>query len=317
MRSPLLRILWAFMIALLVSQVVYSFVSHRLSRYELHMHQKFSELFSDSTHYSILFLGSSKTHADIHPAIVDTICGATSYNAGVDGISLFEEKLILEGYLARHPVPRVVVLSFDLHSFSGARNFFNAKQYFPFVANKVVDTTLASHQALSGLKRFVPLLRLSDYSDDDKTVVVLKSLAGHNDIPQGEFQYKGYLSNSDHVMDEAPKSLDSQKMTPAGRALLYDIIGICRRRNITLILVYSPEYQQIFLRQAPNGKAVMDSVQNIAGREGILLLRNEQLALCNDEQYFRNVGHLNKRGAILYSEILARQINHYLQQQNQ
>lgn len=295
-------------IAAAVAQLSFHFINDRLTKFRYHINGKLTELFLNTTKYDMLFIGSSKTHADINPRIIDSICGLSSYNAGIDGISLFEYQMVLEGYLVNHPPPRFLVLSFDLHSFNGVKKFFDYVQYLPYISNKVIDTTLANngHPTLPG--KLLPFLKLTDYLEEDKTVTVLKSFLGQNDIPKGDFQYKGYLSNSDIVLKSAFFPVEPQHITEKGLFFLQSIIETCKKNKIGLILLYLPEYQSRIVQLTPNADNILATISRIAHENNIPYIRHDSLPLCADAIYFRNTGHLNKAGAKEYSSVLANQL---------
>jgi len=306
--KPSYRILWSIVAAAIICQLLFLGISSRLEKFQNHTTEKLTELFEKDTDFDVLFLGSSKTHANIHPGVIDSLCGTNSYNAGIDGISLFEYKIILEAYLVNHPPPDFLCISLDLHSFHGGRNLFNPTLYLPYTSNKIIDTTLTGAGFPILLSRFFPFLNLPFYTDDDKVVSVIKSFRGKNEVPAGEFQYKGYLSNSDIVMDERTTIEESQEFTPQGRVLFDEILNICRKHSVRPVLIYSPEYQQGIIKHTRNAGRILDSIYHIASARKIPFFRNDTLSFCNETRYFRNTGHLNKKGALVYSVILAGQL---------
>ncbi len=307
--KPLSRIILSVLIASFICHLGYLFIRKQLGRYQYHMEHKLTELFLNDTSYDILFLGSSKTHANIHPGVVDTVCGVSSYNAGIDGISLFEYNMILTGYLQHHAPPDMVVMSVDLHSFNGQRKFFNQSQYLPFIDNKVVDTTFSSVGYPTWTVKTLPFLNLMVYADDDKLVNVIKGLIGKTVVPSGDYVYKGYLSNSDMVMSERTVDSQSQYMDASGIELFDNIYRTCLQNNIQLLVLYSPEYRSGIINLTKNSGRVLDSITLLCDQRNIPFLRHDRLEMCDDSVFFRNTGHLNKKGARLYSAILAKQIN--------
>ncbi|HRO41276.1 MAG TPA: hypothetical protein PL009_00475 [Flavipsychrobacter sp.] len=308
MKNPVVRVIISVLFAALICQGAWWFLKPCFDRYHTHINGKLTELFLNDTRHDILFIGSSKTHSNIHPGVIDSICSVNSFNAGLDGISLFEYKMILEAYLLRHPAPKMVVLSFDLHSFNGKSEFYDPVQYLPFVKNKVIDTTLSNNGHPTTIFRIFPFLALTKYSDDQKLVEVIKSMLGKNDIALGDFEYKGYLSNSDSVLSNPDFPIQAQNTTPNGLAFFKDIIATCQEKSIQLVVIYPPEFEARIVRLTPNASAILSTIHQISEANNISFFRHDSLQLRNDVTNFRNTGHLNKKGAVVYSQILATQL---------
>lgn len=305
MHKPLLRIVLVLLVSALICQLIWLFISHRFQAFYTHRSAKFTELFVNNNRHDVLFIGSSKTHSNINPGIIDSICNIRSYNAGVDGISLFEYRMILEAYLVNHPPPDMVVVSFDLHSFNGRHEFYDPVHYLRFTDNKVIDTTLSNNGYPTFFFKLLPFLNLVRFNDDQKLVDVVKAMLGKTEIPPTDFSLKGYLSNSDSVLRDPSFPVQAQSWTDGGRQLLEDILRICKANSIRPVLIYPPEYQTRILKLTPNGDAILAAVESLATAQQVPLLRHEALTLCDTAAYFRNTGHLNKAGAVVYSTFLA------------
>lgn len=299
---------------MILCSAVWSFIHERYDRFHVHLQGKFTEVFTGTSPYDLLFLGSSKTHSNIHPGIIDSITGLHSYNAGVDGISLFEYRMILEAYLVHHPPPRIVVISFDLHSFHGRKEFYDPVPYLQFTGNRVVDTVLSAHGHPTLVFKLLPFLSLIRYHDDQKITEVLKASMGKTEIPASDFSYAGYLSNSDSVLRDPSFPVHAQEMTEGGRRLLTDILDLSIRRGIQPVLIYPPEYQSRIFRLTPNSHQILQVVSEVAEARQVPLWRHEGLPLCDSAIYFRNTGHLNKAGARVYSRFLASELDSFIQQ---
>ena len=97
--SPYKRILIAALLILVICQASFLLYKRGIDRYNYYEKNKLDELLNKQTDYDVLFVGSSKTHFDINPAIVDSVCKLSSYNAGMEGGNLFEFNMIVQAYL--------------------------------------------------------------------------------------------------------------------------------------------------------------------------------------------------------------------------
>jgi hypothetical protein len=168
--------------------------------YYVHRESRLKEIFVSDTRYDIVFIGSSRTHTSINPEIVDSITGCSSYNAGVEGGNLLEFLMTFKGYLVHHPSPKLLVLTIDANSFSLQRKFFNYLQYFTVLENRVVDSTLSSNGVNTFIPKYLPVMRLVKYDEMTRSQVI-NGLRGAKELQKNQFDYKGYLSNTDNCTD--------------------------------------------------------------------------------------------------------------------
>jgi len=310
--KPIKRLLIAFILAVVICQLSFIVFTHEIKKYEAHSTDRLDELLLNHTDYDLIFLGSSRVHAAVYPRIIDSICKLGSYNAGLDGANLYEFEMMLNAYLENHPAPRYVALSFDLHSFIGGSSIFNYPIYFPYISNKVIRRYLQDDGYLTTAKRIVPFLRMGDYDDDDKGAF-LKLRAGKSEIMPGDFQYKGYLSNTDEtVRGEGPIDKHVLEINSAKKEALARIIEVCRQKNIELLFLYLPEYKSEYEQSVTNSNDVFAVVDSFAAADHIPFIRDDRLKINDNPLLFRNVNHLNKEGAREYSIILAKELQAYL-----
>jgi hypothetical protein len=216
--------------------------------------------------------------------------------------------MMLKSYLVNHPSPRYVVLNFDLHSFADTCKLFNYPVYFPYTSNKVINAYMSENGYLNTTKKIFPFLKLADYDDDAKGVF-LKILAGKSDIEPGDFQYKGYLSNSNVTVTKEPPIVKHYlKIGDNKRQALDRIIRLCREKNIELLFTYLPEYKREYEQSVTNSAEFFATVDSFATNNHIQFIRDDRLAINNNPLMFANITHLNKAGAQEYSAILAKEL---------
>ena len=90
--------------------------------------------------------------------------------------------------------------------------------------------------------------------------------------------------------------------------MLSDIISICRKRRIYLLITYAPEFKRELQMKCSNAGIIFEKISEMAIESGVLFIRNDKLDICNNYRLFANYGHVNKTGARLYSMILASQL---------
>src|SRR4051794_41117213 len=100
-----------------VLDLIYVLFRHGYNVYNDFEQSRLKTIFSGKEDYDVLFIGSSRTYSHINPRVIDGVMHSNSYNAGVLGGNLFESSLILRGYLANHPAPKLLVLDLATASF--------------------------------------------------------------------------------------------------------------------------------------------------------------------------------------------------------
>jgi hypothetical protein len=308
--TPVKRIILSCLLAALICQLSFVQVKKQIDKYQNHSVGRLTELLYNKTAYDVLFIGSSRTHLDVNPRIIDSICKVNSYNAGIEGANLFEFNMMLHAYLQNHPAPHWLVLTLDLHSFAIAHKFFNYAQYFSFTQNSVIEKYLNNNGHSTLRVKLFPFLEMTDYDDNTKGFF-LKGLAGDSEIDKGDFQYKGYLSNTDNCItsDEPIPTPSIMPTTAIANEYLADIVQTCNKNNIKLIFTYAPEYKREIQTHISNSNEILNTINSVAIRNNIPFFRDDSLSICSDPTLFANAGHLNRNGATIYSTILAKKID--------
>jgi hypothetical protein len=286
------------------------FVRTGLHKYNNHSTARLTEILENTTYYDILFIGSSRTHTTINPRIIDSICKVSSYNAGIEGGNLFEFKMTYNAFLQNHPSPKLLILTIDLSSFNLQKKFFNYTQYFPFLNNRVIDSSLSNNGHNTMTQKIVPFLSIVDFDDYSRSNAI-KGLTGEGaQIAEGEFQYKGYLSNTNNFISSIKTSRAVSQIAVGEDAIndLRDILEICKKNNTRLIFTYAPEFNFELQKQTSNSKQILAMISRIAKENNIEYMRGDSLGICSDPKLFVNFGHLNTKGAAEYSGILAKDL---------
>jgi|CXWL01.1.fsa_nt_gi hypothetical protein len=305
-----LKIALIFLLAFGLTIITYKFTEEGLEKYNNHRHPRLTEIFVNKTGYDILFIGSSRTHTTIVPSVIDSIAAMTSYNAGMEGGGFLDFKMTFDGYLLNHPNPRFLFLTIDPTSFEQSKTVYNPVQYFPFVKrNSSIEKTFSSTGYRTFLIKNLPLFNFV-YMDDYSKNNALAGLRGKSEIPDGEFQDKGYLSNSYDCVDPVKYRKDSIVLSPVANCLnmFQAIIDSCRNRNIKLVITYAPEYRYHFQKSIKNFEAFTDLLYGKVNANRLLFYRDDSLSMNTDSCLFRDVRHVNTPGAIAYSKILGQRI---------
>jgi hypothetical protein len=231
----------------------------------------------------------------------------------VEGGTMFEFKMTLDGYLVHHPAPRILLLGIDAKSFDVKRNIFYPPQYFRVLDNPVIYNSLDfKYRYEPILLKNIPVSRLL-YYDDHTKVKAMTGLTGHNEIqPFNNFEYNGFLSNGDACLDTVYYDhLPSLSFSFQHKAIewLQDIIQTCRSSHINLWLTYAPEYKFKYQHSVTNFSSFSRLLDSISAAGRLALFHDDSLRLCSDACNFANPTHLNTQGASGYSVEIGNRIN--------
>lgn len=310
--APIKKLTLILAIAFGLSLSYHLFVKKGLNQYHYHSVTKFNELFLEKgVQRDVLFLGSSVVHRGINPRVIDSICGINSYNAGLDGTSLFEFYYLLKSYLVNNPAPKCALLNLDAFSFRLDQHTF----YFPLYVNYTSNPELANMISQRGYSapvyKSMPFVVLSDLDDNSKGTF-LKGIMGSNDMKPGDFHYKGYLSNGNETLKgDTTTRYYKVKVDTGSIQYLDKINALCKQKNIRLILNCAPIFREAsFTVDQDINRSVTEMITAYAQKNNLDFLRGDlQSSLAHNPNYFANHGHLNVPGATAYSKWLAEQLN--------
>ncbi len=286
------------------------FLKKGYQKHDLHKIEAVNEIYDGITPYDIIFIGSSRTHTTVYPKIVDSITSLNTYNAGIEGGNIYEFKLTLDGYLANHPSPKMLVLTVDALSLDISKKIFFTPRYFTQLDEPEIRS------AFKEMKEYNPFSLYSFlnviYYDDYIKGLAIKGWTGQTELTDaGSFEYKGFLSNGTKCLTVGTDSLYIFRpaiLNREGITCFESIITTCRKKGINLIFTYAPEYKFNLQKYCTNFPEFINVMKKTAARYSIPFYRDDSLQMCQQPCYFANYGHVNTAGAIEYSTILGQRL---------
>ena len=99
------------------------------------------------------------------------------------------------------------------------------------------------------------------------------------------------------------------KLTPDPQKIqsLVEILDICKKRGVKVILVFSPDFQEaqgFFL----NRKDTFKIFRNLADKFQVPFWDYSENPMCGNKEYFYNSQHLNQVGATVFSKSIAQRL---------
>jgi hypothetical protein len=258
----------------------------------------------------ILIYGSSRAWTHFDTKIIQEGLNQKTYNLGIDGHNFRLQYLRHKELIKHNKKPKKIILSIDIFSLQRRETLYNKSQFLPFLLwNKTIYNFTSIYDGFEVYDYCFPLLRYCGQKESLKAAL-------HNLILGSDTQpsrIKGYMgqdykweyTNSYQlkaVLDSCKINLDANSIY-----LFYQFIKECKKKNIELILVYSPEYiaAQKFIK---NRNKLINYYKFTAKRFNIKFLDYSSNAICLDTKYFLNAEHLNKKGSELFSKQLVKDL---------
>jgi hypothetical protein len=291
-----------------VLDLIYVFFRHGYNVYNRFEQSRLTTIFSGKENFDILFIGSSRTYWHVNPKVIDGVMHSNSYNAGILGGNLFESALILRGYLANHPAPKLVVVDLASPSFEvKGLSMKNPNMYYPFLSNQLVLNALKPYKRVS-LLRYFPFFQITE-CDDFLREGAIAGLAGLQ--MRAGSNYKGYQENGDDTIPlpfKVTYLATNFQITDRGKWLFLDIIQLCKDKDIEVVVTYAPIYQRHDEKLNP---AFFPTIRSLCQNTGTLFLNYRDQPQLQSHKLFKEELHLNKTGANLFSNILAKDLLRY------
>lgn len=253
----------------------------------------------------ILILGSSRAAHHYVPQIFTDSLGLSCYNCGSDGMCIYYHYGLLSSFIERGAIPKVVlleVMNSDAVVSSGATFGLDAAidrlapNYGEYIE---IDSLLMR----GGWKEKIKLFSKC-YRYNSKVVQLIKC----NFIPWPENM--GYEAVFGELPDTTKlkvsethkeETLDDQKLI-----YIRKLIKVCKENNIRLFFIESPNF-------SISAAIGLKTIKKIAKENDVPFweYRNYSALMC--PKYFKDEGHLNDKGAHLYSGIVARELKRVLE----
>jgi hypothetical protein len=299
--SNLLRIvfkLFLFVIIILAMDMVLSII---LSNSFFHGQGKNTRInYTLKQRRDIVIFGASRAYHHYIPPIIEEETGYTVYNAGEDSKNATYElallELILQGY-----TPKIIV--YEISDFS--RNFDrgNTELYPFYYKNQNVRSILLERDRYARIRFMIHLYAYNQKLYRLLVDAFIKSKPDHDGYsPLYGIIRKEEISKSikEQSMNQEPK-LDTITLNN-----FIKLIKVCKTHNIKLVFVESPLY---FGESAK----FYDIADSLARTNDIPFFKYyKDSHFLHNDRLFKDAGHLNNDGAILFSKIFGKDLHDYL-----
>lgn len=303
-----LRLVFLFLILIIVDAVVgKAFSSFRYMAYRQNKNSDYMvpEYASRDLDAQIVIVGASDAkHSYIPSMIRDSTC-LSCYNLGRDG-SFTIYQLCLINLLAEHYSPKVIVwelmedcLASDIPS---DREYQSLKNLYSFYNDNVFI-----HNMINDMDFFQPMKMRSKLLVNNS---VLMSYI--NSMRQTDNNLNGYypLPNEGYIYPERISDEGYDFAAPHKEQLMKETIEKCRSKGIHIIFASAPKYTESIIKQS----GCYDHLVALARDNGIPFIDSFNLKnFSDDKSLFKDVAHLNDKGAKEYMTLFIPVLRTYLE----
>lgn len=252
----------------------------------------------------VVIIGSSKASHHYVPSILSDSLDMSVYNGGQDGCFFLYQNCLINMLVDRFH-PKMIIWDIQPSSFYGgnsATEYQNFRYLSPYYQKNQWATEYINSE--SEKMRFRMLSEMFAYNS--KSLNYLFPLILH-----ASSTYEGYipLENEGYEYPSLCETtqVSEEKYVPMENelALLAQTIQRCNNKHIRLCLFISPEYS---LKSHAYQSAVKD-LQEVAKKNGVDCYDySSNVVFLNDSTLFKDINHLNDKGARLFTDSILRKI---------
>ena len=284
----------AFFVAMLIDLVI----SSGLRKTDIRKYAVWNDIYKGSLHPDLIVIGSSRAWCGYNTYILDSMLSCDSYNLGIDGHGIEYQILRYDTYCRYNNPPQVVLINIDFLSTLGvsADSQYEREQFFPYIHDKELISSVSSTKRITWLDEHIPLVRYFGYREDFEEGVM--AFFGKTQFLDGGM-YKGYRGNEYEWEEGRVLPIDtliSASIDKEAAGLLDSFVQRLCNEGVKVVFVKSPVYQPL-MEKFENIQESDSVFASISNRYGIPVLSYYYSNICFDKSYFYNPSHLNKKGS--------------------
>lgn len=271
------------------------------------------DIYAGNINSKILIYGSSRAWVHINPYHIEQKLNTSCYNLGLDASSFYLQYLRHLEYIENNKHPNMIIMSLDIFSFIGKKNLYNYQQYMPYIWKQNIRNYTKTYNVFDAYDYNMPLIR---YLGEKKVFKALFNVLKKNNDSKATVRQKGFMGVNKNWNDDLKKATEAQKIYRVNFdnelfELFKEFLNYCKKQNIEMIFVYSPEYIE-GQKYVANRDSILNLFVNVATISDIPFLDYSNDSICYNKELFYNTLHLNKEGADIFSRKLSNDLLDYI-----
>lgn len=271
-----------------------------------------NKIFSGEINADLIINGSSKAWYQVSPHTLDSVLNSNSYNLGMSGTEFIPQKLVYDLYLKYNKKPKIVIQIVDNNILKKNQELYGYMKFVPYLDNNEIKKVTKTYKGFSFPDYYIPFSRYCGKTNFNFVINEFLNIVSP-DLKKGA-KYKGYLGenkNWDNSFYEFTKINKDKKrlmkMDIQSMQLFENYIVECKKNKINIFLVYPPHYYKYY-KYIKNQDEIISYYKKISKKYQVPFLDYSNDVISCSTEYFYNSQHLNKKGAELFTKVLARDI---------
>ena len=312
-RKGAVRIASFFILTAVLAIALNEAVNCGLKRITVSKFGALNRVMAGQVNAEILINGSSRALSHYDPRVLQNLTGRSAYNIGQNASQIDFELAFLKTYLEHNTKkPGLIIQNLDLFSFETTKKgeLYDPGLYVPYMNDSDLYDFIRQKEPDAWKTRYLPLY---GYAVEDMRFTWVWGLLRCAGVQGPEDYYEGFNPrrltwNADFEHFQAGnQSGVSYLIEPEGVKCLEELIGLCQKNGIQIILVYSPEYSEM-QKLETNRKEIMEKFHGISEQFKVPFWDYSDSPISSERNYFNNSEHLNGEGAEVFSQNVAQRL---------
>lgn len=289
---------------LTADQLVGSFISHFAIKQT--RDNRIGLLLDKKINSQIYIIGSSRALNNYSPEVISKITGKSCFNMGVSGSNIIFHELVLDLILESAKKPELIIYNIDdfgtLYKMDAV--VYRKDVLYPYVDNGTINRSICEQTG----KNEIASILMKSYRQNVNFINSLKYLAYGQEAT--DYKTTNFDKNGANILVQRPEDRiptfaasrlpDKPKQFDESNVEAFNRIQKkCLDNNIKLLLSLPP----LFTYETKGFESEVRS-QMV---DGVTLV--DFTGQLRDSSYFFNRDHMNKKGALVFSEMVGNEIN--------
>jgi hypothetical protein len=309
--------LW-ILICLAVLEAYKVFLNIGIKKNTIGVYKKLNEIFEGKNNYDFLILGSSRAESHVSPKILDSSLRVNSFNLGIPGSFIHQQLAFLNAYLKHHNKPKTLVLSVDIHGYvplTDYKTIGDFNRYFPYLNHDDFYKDMCTIAPNYFFYKNIAAYRLAFDKKDESLNNAIRGYLQYQEstLPYYKgFAFSPYEEANGRLSQDTVAKFESLPPPIIWKAF-ENLNKTCHEQGIDLIVVFSPLYKS--LRDAiKNEVRLRSAIKQVF--KGRFCLDYTFSSISDTRSLFTDPMHLNKQGALQFSQILSADLLQFLDKKN-
>jgi hypothetical protein len=262
-----------------------------------------------------LILGSSRAWVHFDPDVINQYTHRSVFNLGLDGTGIDLQLARLQVYVRHNRKPSLLLLALDVWTLTGNMQggVNHPGQYTAHLDQPEIYATLCQRSSKWILYKAFPAVGIARQKsphaggNEQLRTEAVRGLLGRpwpEELRNGFYAVnRDWGTEFDEYKEQNPNGVN-YPIRDANIQTLRNLLELCQRMQIQVILIYPPEYYES-QDLTNNRQAIFAIYENLATEFKVPFWDYSSSLLSKDKRNFYNSQHLNSKGANRFSEDVA------------